>query len=52
MVRIGALRLCPSKMIKPDPTLMPSLDPSVLRGESFEGLPVDSKVLAGVSKKI
>ena len=29
MVRIGALRLCPSKIIRPDPTLMPSLDPSV-----------------------
>ena len=29
MVRIGALRLRPSKIIRPDPTLMPSLDPSV-----------------------
>ena len=29
MVRIGVLRLCPSKIIKPDPTLVPSLDPSV-----------------------
>jgi len=29
VVRIGALRLCPSKIIRPDPTLMPSLDPSV-----------------------
>ena len=29
MVRIGVLRLCPSKMIKTDPTLVPSLDPSV-----------------------
>ena len=26
MVRIGDLRLCPSKIINPDPTLVPSLD--------------------------
>ena len=29
MVRIGELRFCPSKIIRPDPTLVPSLDPSV-----------------------
>ena len=37
MVRIGELRFCPSKIIRPDPTLVPSLDPSVhIRRELIE----------------
>ena len=45
MVRIGALRLCPSKIIRPDPTLVPSLKPSVhIRRELVVILPKLSKV--------
>ena len=47
MVRIGELRFRPSKIISPDPTLVPSLDPSVhiyIRRELFVILLKLSKV--------